>query len=110
MLLVFYTLGLAQWIDLKEIRIRPKIAEHDLLIKIKNVRRLLVKDKVKVSVIFRGREITHADIGQKILNRVIEETKDMARIEARSGKGNVHFVVLVSNDRETLLTVGRVRP
>ena len=84
---------------LKEIRIRPKIAEHDLLIKINNVKRLLARNKVRVSMVFRGREVTHLDLGQKILDRVVEETKDIARVEARSGKGNVYFLILVNDQR-----------
>jgi len=93
---------------LKEIRIRPKIAEHDLLIKIKNVKRLLARDEVRVSVIFRGRELSHIEIGQKILDRIIEETKDIARVKSRSGKGNIYSVVLERNDEsgKTLLKVG----
>jgi translation initiation factor IF-3 len=87
---------------LKEIKIRPRIAEHDLLTKIRNVRRLLPKDRVKVSVTFRGREITHADIGDRLLDRVVEDTKDISKVEARFGKGNIHFVVLVSYNGETL--------
>lgn len=91
---------------MKEIRIRPRIAEHDLLIKINNVRRLLAKDRVKVSIIFRGRELSHFDLGKKILDRVIEETKDIAKVESRSGKGNVYFVILIrDNNEKTMLRV-----
>ena len=88
----------------KEVKLRPRIAEHDLLVKIKTARRLLAKSRVKVSVIFRGREMTHTDLGLKLLDRVIEGTKDMARVESRSNKGNIYSMILVKDDRETLLT------
>jgi len=80
---------------LKEIRLRPRIAEHDLQTKIRAVRRLVLKDKVKVQVFFKGREYTHLELGLNILNRVVEETKDVARVESSVAKDR-YFVVLVS--------------
>jgi translation initiation factor IF-3 len=80
---------------LKEIRLRPRIAEHDLQTKIRAVRRLVLKDKVKVQVFFKGREYTHLELGLNILNRVVEETKDVARVESSIAKDR-YFVVLVS--------------
>lgn len=84
---------------MKDIRIRPKIAEHDLETKIRSVRRLLPKHKVKVTIFFRGREVTHPDIGKGILARVIKETEDISRVEAKSAKGNMLFVILVSDTK-----------
>jgi len=83
---------------LKEIRLRPRIAEHDLQTKIRAVRRLVVKDKVKVQVFFKGREFTHIEQGTFILNKVVEATKDVAKVEARVEKDTRYFVILVSND------------
>ncbi len=80
---------------MKEIRLRPRIAEHDLQTKIRAVRRLVLKDKVKVQVFFKGREYTHLELGLNILNRVVEETKDVARVESSIAKDR-YFVVLVS--------------
>jgi translation initiation factor IF-3 len=80
---------------LKEIRLRPRIAEHDLQTKIRAVRRLVLKDKVKVQVFFKGREYTHLELGLNVLNRVVEETKDVARVESSVAKDR-YFVVLVS--------------
>jgi len=60
-------------IALREIRLRPKIGEHDLEFKVRSVKQLLADgDKVKVTVMFRGREITHADLGWKLLQKVIQ--------------------------------------
>jgi translation initiation factor IF-3 len=66
----------------KEIRLRPKIGEHDLMTKVNNARGFLEKkDKVIFSVIFRGRENAHTDEGFKVLNRVLKELEDCAKVE-----------------------------
>jgi translation initiation factor IF-3 len=82
---------------LKEIQIRPKIAEHDFQTKLRAVRRLLPKNEVKVQIFFRGRESTHPDIGLSLLRRIIEGTEDIATIKARNEKDNRFYVILVSN-------------
>jgi len=79
---------------MREIRLRPNIAEHDLQTKIRAVRRLILKDKVKVQVFFKGREYTHSQLGINVLNRVVEETKDVARVDVN--KTNQYYVILVS--------------
>ena len=67
---------------LKEIKIRPKIEEHDLQFKLRNAEKFLNNhDKVKFTVIFRGREMEHIERGMKILDRVTEQFKDLAVIE-----------------------------
>jgi translation initiation factor IF-3 len=67
---------------IREIRLRPKIDEHDLNAKTRMVRKLLKEgDKVKVSVVFRGREITHPEIGYKVLQRMSEALKEVATLE-----------------------------
>lgn len=71
-------------IEVKEVRFSSKIEEHDYQTKLRNVIRFInAGDKVKCSVRFRGREITHADIGRKVLERVAEDTKDIAAPERR---------------------------
>ncbi|MCD6363601.1 MAG: translation initiation factor IF-3 [Synergistetes bacterium] len=66
----------------KEIRMRPKIEEHDYRFKLKSIREFLQDGcKVKVTMFFRGRELSYADNGREILNRVVEETKDIGRLE-----------------------------
>jgi translation initiation factor IF-3 len=68
--------------QLKEIKVRPKTGEHDLLVKIGHIKKFIgKKDKVKVTVIFRGREITLHELGQSVLARIAEETEDIAIIE-----------------------------
>jgi translation initiation factor IF-3 len=69
-------------IQVKEIKVRPKIEEHDMSFKLKNSRRFLSEgDKVKISVIFRGREIAHTDRGLKILAQMAETLADVGTVE-----------------------------
>jgi translation initiation factor IF-3 len=67
---------------LKEIRLRPNIDDHDLLVKEKRVREFLEHGfKVKVSVRFRGREITHLDFGKEVLDKLAESVQDIGAVE-----------------------------
>ena len=69
-------------IQVKEIKVRPKIEEHDMGFKLKNTRRFLAEgDKVKISVIFRGREIAHPERGYRLLAQMAEALADVGRIE-----------------------------
>ncbi len=69
-------------IQTKEVKMRPKTEEHDYQFKMRHARRFLEEgDKVKVTVLFRGREMDHIDLGQRILDRVIADCKDVATIE-----------------------------
>ena len=66
----------------KEIRLRPKIGDHDLMTKVNHARGFLEKkDKVIFSVIFRGRENAHTDEGFKVMQRVIKELEDCSKLE-----------------------------
>jgi len=68
--------------QLKEIKVRPKTGDHDLQVKIGHIKKFIGnKDKVKVSVIFRGREITLSELGKAVLQKVIEETEEVAMVE-----------------------------
>jgi translation initiation factor IF-3 len=68
--------------QLKEIKVRPKTGEHDLQVKIGHIKKFLTKkDKVKVTVMFRGREITLSSLGRELLDRISEETAELAVIE-----------------------------
>ena len=69
-------------IQVKEVKVRPKIEEHDLQFKLKNIRKFLdERNKIKVSMIFRGREIAHTSIGMQVLNRIAEEIEEIGVIE-----------------------------
>jgi len=68
--------------QLKEIKVRPKTGEHDLNTKINHIKKFLdKKDKVKVTVIFRGREITLANLGNELLEKIVQETEEVALLE-----------------------------
>ena len=68
--------------QVKEIKIRPKTGDHDLQVKISHIKKFIgKKDKVKITVIFRGREITLADLGRELLSRIIDETNEIAMVE-----------------------------
>ncbi len=67
----------------KEMKMRGKTEEHDFQFKLRNIRKFLADgNKVKVTIIFRGREITHTELGMGMLKRVAEELKDAAVIES----------------------------
>lgn len=69
-------------IQVKEVKLRPKTDEHDIQTKLRHIRRFLAqKDKAKVTVIFRGREIAFKDRGEMVLQRVLEELKDEVVVE-----------------------------
>jgi translation initiation factor IF-3 len=69
-------------IQVKEVKFRPKIEDHDVAFKIKNIRRFLAqKDKTKISLVFRGREIAHPQIGIDLLKRVAAELEDIGTVE-----------------------------
>lgn len=69
-------------VEIKEVKMRPKTEEHDFQFKLKNARRFLEGgNKVKVTVMFRGREVTHPEFGRRLMARVAEEVKDLGQVE-----------------------------
>lgn len=67
---------------LKEMKLRPKVAEHDFQTKFKGLKQFLeAGEKVKVTIMFRGREMVHQDIGRRILDRVADDAKQFAVVE-----------------------------
>jgi translation initiation factor IF-3 len=89
---------------LREVRLRPGIDSHDFEAKVKIAKKLLANgDKVKVTVLFRGREITHPDIGWKVLQKMSESLKDMASVERQpllEGK-RMHIILSVAQRTKT---------
>ncbi len=82
--------------QVKEIKIRPMTGEHDLQVKLRHIRRFLEhRDKVKVSLMFRGREMAYTELGAAVLERVAELTSDVANVEqAMRREGRRMFMVL----------------
>ncbi|WP_278506282.1 translation initiation factor IF-3 [Ligilactobacillus animalis] len=72
-------------INVKEVRLSPTIDTNDFNTKVKNARKFLTKgDKVKVSIRFKGRAITHKEIGREVLDRFAAETDDVATVESKA--------------------------
>tara|TARA_B100000676_G_C17198938_1_gene398523 strand:- start:160 stop:489 length:330 start_codon:yes stop_codon:yes gene_type:complete len=69
-------------VSLKELKLRPGTEIHDYNFKLKNAKKFLVKgDKVKFTVKFKGREMQHIQLGKDLMNRIIEDTKEVGKIE-----------------------------
>ena len=69
-------------ITIKEVKLRPNIEQHDFDVKLKNALRFIEEgNKVKVTIMFRGREMSHQELGRDVLRRVAEELKDLVAIE-----------------------------
>jgi len=69
-------------VQVKEIRLRPKTGDHDIEFKVKQARQFLAdRDKVKVNVMFRGREMAHVDRGREMINEIIASLDDVAKVE-----------------------------
>ena len=67
---------------IKEIKVRPKTEEHDLQFKIRHIKKFLTQgDKAKITLIFRGREITHPERGKEVMDRIAEEIEDVGIVE-----------------------------
>ena len=82
--------------QVKEIKMRPQTGEHDLQVKLRHIKRFLHnRDKVKVTIMFRGRELAYTDLGGALLQRVIEETSEFAVVEQEARReGRVMVMVL----------------
>lgn len=85
---------------LKEIKLHPKTDEHDFNFKMEHARKFLIKgDRVKATVVFRGREITHTDFGQQILARLTEALADLAQVEIEAKMEGRNMISIFVPDR-----------
>jgi translation initiation factor IF-3 len=92
-----------QRIVVREIKFRPKIAEHDYSTKKGHVERFLRhKDKVKVTIMFRGREVTHPERGVMILDRLAEELAELAVVEQRPLQDGRNMTMMLGPSRAVL--------
>jgi len=94
---------------LREVRLRPKIGDHDFEAKGRSARKLLDEgNKVKVTVLFRGREITHPEIGWKLLQRMSESLKEVASVDGQplmEGK-RMSIILSVAATQKTKIAEG----
>src|ERR671929_2284852 len=90
-------------ITIREIKFRPKIAEHDYATKKGHVERFLRhKDKVKITIMFRGREVTHPERGRMILDRLAEELAELAVIEQRPNLDGRNMTMMLGPSKAVL--------
>jgi translation initiation factor IF-3 len=92
-----------QQITIREIKFRPKIAEHDYDTKKHHVERFLRnKDKVKITIMFRGREVTHPERGTAILDRLAEELSELGVIEQRPMQEGRNMTMMMAPSKAVL--------
>ncbi len=86
-------------VKVKEIKLRPKTEEHDYDFKIRNVRTFIEEgNKAKITIMFRGREITHRELGTAVLDDVVQDLKDVAIVESTPRmEGRQMFMILSPN-------------
>nr|CAI78600.1 translation initiation factor IF-3 [uncultured delta proteobacterium] len=85
-------------IQVKEVKIRPKTEEHDYQFKMRHIERFLAdKNRVKVTIMFRGREIAYPQLGSKILDRIAEELKDQVNIDSHPKMEGRNMIMYISS-------------
>ena len=83
--------------DIKEVKLRPGIEEHDFNVKYKNAVRFLEDgDKVKVTIMFRGRELSHPELGEVLLNKMAAQLKEMAVVERQPKLEGKNMIMIVA--------------
>jgi translation initiation factor IF-3 len=89
-------------INIKEIRMNPTIEEHDFQVRVRNALRFLKDgDKVKVTIKFRGREITHTQLGEEVLKKMAENVKEVGFIEKSPQIEGRNMVMIISPKQNT---------
>src|SRR5438093_12499873 len=92
-----------QQITVREIKFRPKIAQADYDTKKRHVERFLRhKDKVKITIMFRGREVTHPERGERLLNRLAEELQELAVVEQRPPSEGRNMTMILGPSKAVL--------
>jgi translation initiation factor IF-3 len=97
-----------QNVQLREVRMKPKIDDHDIDFKTRTAAKLLKQgDKVKVTVMFRGREITHPQIGKALLDRVLASLEDIASLEKDAMLEGRHMTIILAPDKKKIAAKAR---
>ena len=82
--------------EIKELVFRPGTEENDYQVKLRKIKEFLAEgNKAKINLRFKGREVTHMDIGQEMLTRLVNDTADFAKVDFRSTKVEGRFLVLI---------------
>ena len=97
-----------QTIVVREIKFRPKIAQHDYDTKVGHVTRFLRhKDKVKITIMFRGREMAHPERGRQLLERIAEDLVELAVVEQRPLQDGRNMTMMLAPSKELLAELSR---
>ena len=84
-------------VHITEVKMRPKTEEHDFQFKLRHIERFLKEgNKIKVTVVFRGRELAHPDLGRNVVNRIIEGTKEIGKVEQEAKFEGRNFVMVLA--------------
>lgn len=93
---------------LKEVKFRPRIEEHDYRVKLNNLRRFLARgDKTKVTLVYRGREMAHKELGTRVLDRVVADLKAIGKMERTPLMEGRFLTLVLSPDRDGLKRAAR---
>jgi translation initiation factor IF-3 len=96
---------------IKEMKFRPKIDEHDYTTKTKHVERFLNEgSKVKITIMFRGREMAHPELGKRILDRIAEQVKDVGNVEAAPRVDGRNMLMVLAPVKKQEAKVGSSKP
>lgn len=84
-------------VHVKEVKLRPTIDDHDYQVKLKSIYKFIGNgDKVKVSLRFRGREITHNEIGMELMQRIVTETEEIAKVESPAKMDGRQIIMVIA--------------
>jgi translation initiation factor IF-3 len=85
-------------IEIKEIKLRPMIDDHDYEVKMRSMKKFLAEgDKVKITLRYRGREMAHQEIGMKLLNRIVEDLIEEAKVDMRPKLEGRQMIMILSS-------------
>ena len=93
---------------LKELKFKPRIEAHDYMVKLNKIRQFLMRgDQVKVTMVFRGREMAHTELGRRILDRLIDDLKPVSRVERSPAQDGRFMTMVFGSDREKVKLLER---
>ena len=97
-------------VDVKEIKVRPNIEDHDYMVKLKAARKFLNnEDKVKVTLRFRGREMAHKEQAAKLLDRIRDDLADLSKVEFAPKMEGRQMIMILSYDKTAAERVAKQR-
>ena len=92
----------------KEVKFKPHIETHDYKVKLERIHRFLMRgDQVKVTMVYRGRELAHTELGRRILDRLVEDLKPISRVERTPSLEGRFMTMVFGSDREKIKQLER---